>query len=300
MKTISKTLISCSLILTGALTFVACANNEAIKVTETAADPVALAQTQSYERALNDAINSSLRIDAHRDVFRHPKETLGFFGVKPSDKVIEIWPSGGWYTSIIAPYLKTGGGEYIGALAYSPAPSERLVQSINNYKAKFADKPDVYGKVSVTYFGNGSPELAPPSSIDKVLSFRNVHNWMGGGFEDKAFADFYAVLKPGGYLGIVEHRAKTDKPQDPKGSSGYVREDYVIALAQKAGFQLVGKSEINANPKDNTDHPFGVWTLPPVSQTAPRGQPANPAFDTAKYKEIGESDRMTILFKKPN
>lgn len=301
MKSVFKRSLAYSaLAICGALALASCANNSPIKVTETKADPAELAKAQANEAALSAAIASNLRIDANRDAFRHPKDTLLFFGVKPSDKVVEIWPSAGWYTTIIAPYLKSGGGEYIAALPYSAAPSERLLQTINTYKAKYTEKPDVYGTVKVTFFGNGSGSLVAPNSVDKVLSFRNVHNWMGAGFEDKAFADFYAALKPGGHLGIVEHRAKHDKPQDPKGASGYVREDYVIALASKAGFELVGKSEINSNPKDTADHPFGVWTLPPVLRTAPGGQPANPAFDNTKYKEIGESDRMTILFRKPN
>lgn len=303
MKNVSKTLQSLKIglpFLAFAFVIGACANNSPITVTETKADPKAVAQSQADQGALSAAINSSLRIDAHRDNFRHPLDTLLFFGVKPSDKVVEIWPSGGWYTAIIAPYLKGGNGEYIAALSHSNSPSERLTQSINTYKAKFTQSPESYGKVSVTYFGAASGELAPAGSVDKVLSFRNVHNWMGAGFQDKAFADFYAALKPGGYLGIVEHRASNNAPQDPKAANGYVREDAVIAMAQKAGFQYVGKSEINANAKDTKDHPFGVWTLPPVLRTAGNGQPANPAFDNAKYREIGESDRMTILFMKPN
>lgn len=301
MKRVYKNSVAMSVCaIFGVLALSSCANDMPIKVTETKADPAALAQAQENQRVLAAAIASHLRVMPERDVYRHPLDTLLFFGVKPTDKVIEIWPSSGWYTSIIAPYLKSGGGEYIAALSYSANPSANLLRSIETYKDKFVNEPESYGKVSLTYFGNGSGALGAPNSVDKVLSFRNVHNWMGAGFQDKAFADFYAVLKPGGYLGIVEHREKADRPQDPKGSSGYVREDVVIAMAQKAGFQMVGKSEINANPKDTADHPFGVWTLPPVSRTAPGGQPANPNFDGAKYKEIGESDRMTILFRKPN
>ena len=284
----------------GALLLSGCANDSPIKVVETAANPQDVAQAQADERTLSAAIASNLRIDAGRDVFRHPKDTLLFFGVKPSDKVIEIWPSSGWYTTIIAPYLKSGGGEYIAALPFSANPSENQLRTRATYKTNFADKPESFGKVEIALFGNGSGPIAPANSIDKVLSFRNVHNWMGIGFADKAFADFYAALKPGGYLGIVEHRANANITQDPKAANGYVREDTVIEMAQKAGFVLVGKSQINANPKDTKDHPFGVWTLPPVSRSAPQGQPANPSFDSSKYKEIGESDRMTILFRKPN
>lgn len=250
--------------------------------------------------ALDNVLKGSQRIDAHRDIFRHPKETLAFFKIKPNDKVLEIWPGQGWYTTILAPYLKTGGGEYSAALSYNANPSEQLLKSYDAYKGKFANSPEVFGKVSIAYFGNGSPSIAQPNSFDKVLTFRNVHNWMGAGFADKAFADFYSVLKPGGYLGIVEHRASANNPQDPKAADGYVREDIVIEMATKAGFKLVGKSEINANPKDTKDHPFGVWTLPPVLRTSKFGQPANAEFDSSKYKAIGESDRMTLLFVKPN
>lgn len=247
--------------------------------------------------ALDKVLSGAQRIDSARDKFRHPKETLAFFGIKPNDKVLEIWPGQGWYTSILAPYLKNG-GEYYAALGYSANPSEQTLKGRENFKKKFADT-EVFGNLKYAFFGAGSPEIVAPNSLDKVLTFRNVHNWMGGGFADKAFTDFYAILKPGGYLGIVEHRANADKPQDPKAASGYVREDTVIELATKAGFKLVAKSEINANPKDTKDHPFGVWTLPPVLSTASQGQAPNPQFDSSKYKEIGESDRMTLLFIKP-
>lgn len=256
--------------------------------------------SQNDKIALTAAINSNLRIDAARDKFRHPQETLEFFKVKSSDKIIEIWPSSGWYTTIIAPFLKQGGGDYVAALPYAANPTENQLKSRANFSSKFVEKTDNFGKITITYFGAQSPELAPKNSVDKILTFRNIHNWMGGGFTDKAFNDFYAALKPGGYLGIVEHRGNDKIEQDPKGTNGYVREDIVIEFAKKAGFELVAKSQINANPKDTKDHPFGVWTLPPVLRSAPSGQPANPNFDNAKYKEIGESDRMTLLFKKPN
>lgn len=288
-----------SMIAFAALALSSCANDSPIRVTETAADPQAVARSQADQRALTAAVSSSFRVDAHRDAFRHPLDTLLFFGVKPSDKLIEIWPSSGWYTTIIAPYLKSGGGEYIAALPFAATPSEGQLRARATFKTNFVDKPEIFGAVNITYFGAASPALAAPASVDKILSFRNVHNWMGVGFADKAFADFYAALKPGGYLGIVEHRANASVTQDPRAVSGYVREDYVIALAQRAGFQLVGKSEINANANDTKDHPFGVWTLPPVLRTASQGQPANPNFDNAKYRAIGESDRMTILFRKP-
>lgn len=245
------------------------------------------------------AISGAQRIDAHRDIYRHPKETLGFFEIKPSDKVLEIWPGQGWYSTIIAPYLKNGNGEYIAALTHSENPSEQTLKNIQNFKDKFTNNTAIYGNVNITYFGAKSPELSVPNSVDKVLTFRNIHNWMGAGFAEKAFKDFYWVLKPGGVLGVVEHRANNDKPQDLKAADGYVREDYVIELATKAGFKLVSSSSVNNNPKDTKDHPFGVWTLPPNLRTSKFGQPANPDFDSSKYKEIGESDRMTLKFVKP-
>jgi len=234
-----------------------------------------------------------------RDKWRNPVETLRFFGIKPSDTVIEIWPGGGWYTTVIGPYLRGGNGTFIAAHFDNTTGSEFVTRALNNYNTNYVSKPDIYGKITVAAFGSKSGPLAPAGSADAVLTFRNVHNWMSGGWAEKAFSDFYTVLKPGGVLGIEEHRANSDGPQDPTSQSGYVQEAYVIELAQEAGFELVGKSEINANPADTKDHPFGVWTLPPVKRTAPQGQPANPAFDRSKYDAIGESDRMTLLFRKP-
>jgi predicted methyltransferase len=214
--------------------------------------------------------------------------------------VVEIWPGQGWYTSILGPYLKQGDGKLIvGHFDAAASNSQVVRQMVDAYRVRFAADPAVYGNVTVVPFGPRSMLMAAPNSVDKVLTFRNIHNWMAQGWAEKAFSDFYTVLKPGGILGIEEHRGRTDEPQDPLARDGYVREDYVIQLAREAGFEFIGGAEINANPADTKDHPFGVWTLPPVSRTSPIGQTDDPGFDRKRYDEIGESDRMTLRFRKP-
>jgi len=223
-----------------------------------------------------------------RDRFRHPRESLSFWGLKPGMTVLEIWPSAGYWTEILAPYAKATGGRYIAAV---PAVTRPL-------PAKFADK-SVYGDITTTVFNDSSGPLAPPGTADLVLTARNIHDWMDTpGMVEKAMADFYAALKPRGILAVEQHRADP-RPMTKDASDGYMSTAYVIALAEKAGFKLEERSEINANPKDSKDYPFGVWTLPPTRQSAPRGQPPNPAFDHSKYDAIGESDRMTLRFRKP-
>ncbi len=233
---------------------------------------------------------------AARDVFRHPAETLEFFGLEAGMTVVEIWPGGGWYADVIAPYLASGGGTYYAAGFDPEGASERTLARIESFKEKYSGNSDVYGDVKVTAFSAKSGPVAPADSADMVLTFRNVHNWMRGEFTDKAFADFYTALKPGGILGVVEHRMPTTMEQDAAGTSGYVREDYVITMAEAAGFEFVDSSEINANAADTADHPFGVWTLPPSSR---QPREADDTFDPEKYKAIGESDRMTLKFRKP-
>jgi predicted methyltransferase len=202
--------------------------------------------------------------------------------------VLEIWPSGGYWTEILAPYAKATGGKYIAALSSAKYP----------LPPRFADKA-VYGDVATTVFNDKSGPLCAAGSVDLVLTARNLHDWMSTpGFAEKSMADFFAALKPGGVLAFEEHRADP-RPMVKDASDGYVSTAYVVALAQHAGFTLDAQSEINANPKDTKDHPFGVWTLPPSRQSAPSGQPPNPAFDHTKYDAIGESDRMTLRFRKP-
>lgn len=250
--------------------------------------------------ALRRAVKGDQRIDAQRDRWRNPEATLQFFGVRPNDTVVEVWPGQGWYTSILGPYLKQGDGRLVvGHFDSASSNSQVVRQMVDAYRARFAADIGVYGNVNVVPFGPRSMLMAPPNSVDKVLTFRNIHNWMAQGWAEKAFADFYTVLKPGGILGIEEHRGRTDEPQDPLARDGYVREDYVIQLAREAGFEFIGGAEINANPADTKDHPFGVWTLPPVSRTSPIGEIDDPGFDRRRYDEIGESDRMTLRFRKP-
>ncbi len=230
-----------------------------------------------------------------RDQYRHPVETLEFLGFSPDLTVIEVFPGGGWYTKILAPALADGGGQYIAA-HFDPGDSERRQRSLAAFGERFADQT-LYGRIKVTTLGGDAP-MAPAASADMVLTFRNVHNWMGAGLSDDIFAAFFEALKPGGVLGLVEHRAAPDSPQDPRARSGYVTEAVVIDMATRAGFVLDGASEVNANPQDTRDHPFGVWTLPPVRRNSATRVP-DPTFDRARYDAIGESDRMTMRFRKP-
>jgi predicted methyltransferase len=238
-----------------------------------------------------------LPADRARDPWRHPAESLKFWGLAPGQTVVEFWPGAGWYTDIIAPFLAATGGRFYAAnLQASDAEWREMAAA---YIRKLADHPKLYGKVQMTAFGPTSGPVAPAGAADLVLFLRNLHNWMAAGLAEKAFRDAFAALKPGGVLGVEEHRADPAAAPDATASSGYVAQAYAVQLAQEAGFTLVAASEINANPKDDRNHPFGVWTLPPVRRSSPRGQPADPAFDHAKYDAIGESDRMTLKFVKP-
>lgn len=254
------------------------------------------------DAALSAAIAGPQRTEANRarDGFRHPYETLQFWGVKPGVTVLEISPSGGWWTEILAPYLKATDGRYVGtgAPTEGPGATDQGRAARARFEQKFADQ-SVYGKVEVVPFGPETRGFGPANSVDVAFTARNIHNWMEQpGRVDAIFADLFAVLKPGGYLGVEEHRADP-RPMKEGSEDGYVSEAYVIAAARKAGFVLDARSEINANPKDTKDHPFGVWTLPPTSNSAPYGKPADPAFDKTRYQAIGESDRMTLRFRKP-
>lgn len=249
---------------------------------------------------LQAAAAGAWRPDAEkaRDQYRHPVETLAFFGVAPNHTVIEITPGGGWYTRVIAPYLKQGGGKYIAA-GYDPNSADARVKArAEQFAAQFADK-EVFGDIQFAPWGPAAAEVAPANSVDVILTFRNIHNWMGSGFDKKAFELAFAALKPGGVFGVVEHRLPANREQDPRGTTGYVHEEYAKQLAAAAGFEFVGASDVNNNPKDTADHPFGVWTLPPVSRTSAFGQPDNPQFDRSKFDAIGESDRFTLKFRKP-
>lgn len=241
---------------------------------------------------LKAAVEGSHRTPTYRerDVYRHPFETLMFFGIRPDMTVVEIYPGSGWYTEILAPFLKGTGKLYAASWDRDIEP-ERIRQHLDRYHQKLRDNPEVYSEVVVTALSRNKTEVAPRGSADMVLTFRNVHNWMKTGFDGAVFRAMYDALKPGGILGVVEHRGNPDVWQDPQALSGYVNEDHVIQLAESAGFKLVGKSEVNANPKDTKNYPEGVWTLPPSFRLKDK--------DREKYLAIGESDRMTLKFVKP-
>ncbi|HOZ28841.1 MAG TPA: methyltransferase domain-containing protein [Hyphomonadaceae bacterium] len=262
--------------------------------------PIAEAKAEAAADSLTGAIAGAWRTEAEkaRDPWRHPAETLAFFGVKPSDTVVEIAPGGGWYTAILGPWLKAGGGKLYAAHV-DPASSANAQANVDAYKAAFVDHPETYGDITLTVGSRTSSGLAPDGSADAVLTFRNVHNWMAGGYADKIFEDAFRALKPGGVLGVEEHRLPSARDQDLTASTGYVLESYVVQLAQNAGFVLEESSEINANPKDNADHPLGVWMLPPNLREPQPGSPEATGYDKAKYQAIGESDRMTLRFRKP-
>lgn len=232
-----------------------------------------------------------------RDGFRNPKETLLFFGAEPGMTIVEVYPGGGWYTQVIAPYLKSGGGKLYAASFPAEGASERAREALDTFRTTYVENTETYGDVEMTTLG-GDHHIAPAGAADMVVTFRNVHSFTGRNNAEEVFAEFYRALKPGGVLGVVEHRADgADLPAD--GSSGYMYTDDVKALAAGAGFEFEAASEINANAADTKDHPFGVWTLPPVRRSsAVRGQD-DPNFDRAKYDAIGESDRMTLKFRKP-
>ena len=244
--------------------------------------------------SLQTAINGKHRSTQHqnRDQYRNPQATLDFFAVEPDMTVVEIWPGGkGWYTEILAPYLKDRGLLYVAQFEENssvPYFSKNFAQ----FKQKLAANPDVYGRVIITTLQPPKQlKIAPPGSADRVLTFRNVHNWMKSNQALEVFEAMYLALKPGGILGVVEHRNAAEIEQDPKALSGYVTEAYVIQLAEQIGFKLLAKSAINANVKDTHDHPKGVWSLPPSL----RGGEDNKSH----FEDIGESDRMTLKFIKP-
>ena len=231
--------------------------------------------------------------NAARDIWRHPRETLGFFGVTPDQRVLEVSPGRGWYTEILVPLLRDR-GHYVGAVSDpAAAPDERVrdyfAKSNADLRAKLGARADVYGTVELREIDAARPDFGPAASIDAVLTFRNVHNWLAAGQAEAMFKGFYDVLKPGGVLGVVEHRAAGEVPAGD--NSGYVGQDQVIGLARAAGFEFEASSEINANPADTKDHEAGVWSLPPSLRLGDK--------DREKYLAIGESDRMTLRFRKP-
>jgi predicted methyltransferase len=260
--------------------------------------------TASSDKALVAAVSGDWRTgeEKARDRYRHPVEALTFWGLKPGMTLLEIQPGAGWWTDILAPYASLTGGQFYVTAAdlANPKLSEGSRKARADFEARHAAKPDVFGKVHYVDWGAVSKTL-PAGQFDFILTARSIHGWMqqGPNVLGETFAEFYKALKPGGILAVEQHRANpgggAEKPE-----TGYVSEQYVIEQAQKAGFKLAAKSELNANPKDTKDHPFGVWTLPPTLRSSAygSGQPDDPAFDHSKYLAIGESDRMTLKFVK--
>jgi predicted methyltransferase len=240
------------------------------------------AQTASDDTALAAAVANPARPaeERARDAARHPKETLAFLGIRADSKVIELWPGGGWYTAVLAPLLADKG-----SLTVASKDPTKL-------KQRFASDAASFGKVNVQIVNPPDTiQLAPDNSADVVVTFRNYHNWMSGGYADKMVAAAFKALRPGGVFGVEEHRAAPGTTPEQSVKSGYVDQAVIVKAAEAAGFKLVASSEINANPKDTKDYPEGVWTLPPSL--------ALEAVDRAKYEAIGESDRMTLKFEKP-
>ena len=224
-----------------------------------------------------------------RNGARHPVETLDFFGLKPDMTVLEILPAMGWYTEILAPYLADKGRLYLahfspdGILPYMPAV-------LGMFEDRMVQEPEIFGKVTMRHI-NPPREISvtPPGTAALAMTFRNVHNWIMADQEHEYFAAFFHALKPGGVLGVVEHRANPDADMDSMHTTGYATETYVKGIAERAGFTFEAASEVNANPKDTKNHPHGVWSLPPFLRSG----------DEGKYRLIGESDRMTLKFRKP-
>jgi predicted methyltransferase len=247
--------------------------------------------------ALDAAIAGEHRSERNRarDVYRHPKDTLAFFGLRADMTVVEIWPGGGWYTEILAPTLRGSGRLYVAEYGSNP-PFDYQREEMEALEAKFERWPDVYDEVTPTSFAfPDGLEIAPPGSADLVVTFRNVHNWFDPGYNAdpaRAFAAMFAALKPGGTLGVVDHRWPDAATEDAQAGNGYVSEERVIGLAEAAGFEFVASSDVNRNPRDTHDHPNGVWTLPPDLAVRDPG-------DRQRYLDIGESDRLTLRFVKP-
>ena len=255
------------------------------------AAPQVAPDNSGTDAALSQALKGSWRepANAARDPYRHPRETLEFFGLKPDMTVIQLWPGSGWYTEILAPVLKDK-GQLIDAAV--PAKGYGESDGTVRYLEKLKADPAVYGKVKVIDFAPPEKmDLGPEGSADMVLTFRNAHNWEGDHQLLAVFQAAFKVLKHGGVLGLTDHRAAAGKSVAESFHSGYMPTDYIIQVAEKAGFRLAGQSEVNANPKDTKDYPKGVWTLPPTYTLGDKDKP--------KYAAIGESDRMTLKFVKP-
>jgi predicted methyltransferase len=258
-------------------------------------DPAASSAQSSA--ALDAAIAGSHRSERNkaRDRYRHPKETLEFFGFRRDMTVVEIWPGGGWYTEILAPALRGSGRLYSATYGMNPFfPYQK--GELGTLLMKFAELPEIYDEVTLTTLAFPHElEIAPSESADLVLTFRNVHNWFDPGYgrhaDRLAFVAMFDALKPGGTLGIVDHRWPDPSTEHPEAQNGYLSEERIIAYASSAGFEFAGRSDVNRNPNDTHDHPNGVWTLPPDLAIEPDQQD--------RFLQIGESDRLTLKFTKP-
>ncbi len=243
------------------------------------------------------ALGGDWRMQPARDQYRHPLQSLLFWGLEGDMTVLEILPGLGWYTAILAPFLAANGGTLIAASFDTANATLAQRETVAAWEARFTHNRELYGDIRQTAVGGARP-IAPAGSVDLAILANNVHTLMALGIAERVFADVLAALKPGGAFGVEQHRASSTGLQDPLAGTGYVQEEYVKALAQEAGFEFVAASDINANPRDTRDHPFGVWTLPPTLRTSPLGRPDDPSFDTSPYRAIGESDRMTLKFRK--
>ncbi len=252
------------------------------------------ADATNIDNQLDEAITAKHRSEANRarDKYRHPKETLLFFGLRSDMRVVEISPAAGWYAEIIAPVLKDRGQYTASVPKLEAGMPEAMRQRDAAFRDKLASNRALYGDAKVTTFDAAAPNFAPAGSADLVVTFRNVHNWAKAGNADAMFKGFFAALKKGGVLGVVEHRAKPGTELKRQIDTGYMTEDYVIEAAERAGFRFEASVEINSNRLDTKDHPGGVWNLPPTLRGVSDA-------DRAKYLEIGESDRMTLRFVKP-
>lgn len=259
-----------------------------------AAALLSLPWTAAAGEAIEDALAGAHRTDAEkaRDDWRHPAATLGFFGLEPDMTVVELWPGGGWYTAILAPVLKDSGRLIAATYGATDDPESYRSRSHHAFLETLAAHPEVYGAVRViTFWPPESTRLGPPGSADRVLTFRNIHSMLRRNQAEAFFTAAFEVLKPGGVLGVVQHRAPAGTAPGTLVEKGYVTEANVIGLAEAAGFRLDARSEINANPRDTRDYPEGVWTLPPTLRLGD--------VNLEQYLEIGESDRMTLRFVKP-